>query len=98
MILKRIIKNDKNRLESNKDCETFGSLLVNVLTKETLEKWLTVNRACFVLLNIIENNGEKTRLEMQKRIEPLKEQFFPTNDQPQKSNGISLLKKKLYQL
>lgn len=85
-------------MESNENCETFGWLLVNTLSVETLEKWLTVNRACFILLIVIENNGEKTRLELQKRIEPLKDQFFSTNDLSQQSNGISILKKKLYQL
>lgn len=105
VILKKIIKNDKNRLEANDQCETFGSLLVKAISTETLEKWLTVNRACFVLLNIVENNNEQTKNELRNRMEPLRERIFgnetekePQQQQQQQSNGLLLLKKKLYDL
>lgn len=86
--LKKIIKNDKER--SSAKGETFGSILIRALSTETLKHWITVNRGCFILLNIVENNSEST-------VEALKELLKPIEDRlkEQTSSGGQLLLKKL---
>ncbi|EFA09038.1 protein penguin [Tribolium castaneum] len=54
MVLKKLAKNDQNI--ENCDC-TFGSLLINSMSDETLEKWLGLNRGCFLLVAVFENNS-----------------------------------------
>ncbi|XP_037938189.1 protein penguin [Teleopsis dalmanni] len=56
IVLKKILKNDKERLSQNENAETFGNILTNNITKETIKSWSNINRAYFVLLNIMENN------------------------------------------
>lgn len=90
IILKKIIKNDKERLAANSESQTFGGLLVQELTEDTLKSWLSINRACFILLNIIENNSE----DVQKQLKNLLKKHS-TSLKKQKFNGAQLLWKKL---
>lgn len=91
IVLKKIIKSDKERLQQDSSSETFGHLLIQELTEETLLKWITINRACFVLLNIVENNNEEIVKQIKALLQPhtsiLKKQKF---------NGSQLLQKKLF--
>ncbi|XP_023295770.2 protein penguin [Lucilia cuprina] len=90
IVLKKIIKNDKERLAQDSSSETFGNFLVQELNEDTLKSWLSINRACFVLLNIVENNSEDLLKQVKKLLKPhtavLKKQKF---------NGAQLLQKKL---
>uniref|UniRef100_A0A1I8M975 PUM-HD domain-containing protein n=1 Tax=Musca domestica TaxID=7370 RepID=A0A1I8M975_MUSDO len=90
IVLKKIIKNDKERLAANADAQTFGSLLVQELTEDTLKSWLNINRACFILLNTFENNSNTVQKQIKSLLKPhmavLKKQKF---------NGAQLLLKKL---
>ncbi|KAI8128155.1 Protein penguin [Lucilia cuprina] len=90
IVLKKIIKNDKERLAKDSSSETFGNFLVQELNEDTLKSWLSINRACFVLLNIVENNSEDLLKQVKKLLKPhtavLKKQKF---------NGAQLLQKKL---
>lgn len=90
IVLKKIIKNDKDRLSADANAKTFGDFLVQELTEETLQSWLPINRACFVLLNIIENNSEA----VQKQVKTLLNKHL-TLLKKQKFNGAQLLLKKL---
>ncbi|XP_061398365.1 protein penguin-like, partial [Musca vetustissima] len=90
IVLKKIIKNDKERLTANAEATTFGSLLIQELNEDTLKAWLNINRACFILLNIFENNSTDVQKQMKTLLKPhmaaLKKQKF---------NGAQLLWKKL---
>ncbi|XP_013099769.1 protein penguin [Stomoxys calcitrans] len=90
IILKKIIKNDKERLAADAATQTFGGLLVQELSEETLKSWININRACFILLNIFENNSEDVQQQLRnllkKHLAQLKKQKF---------NGAQLLVKKL---
>ncbi|XP_075158929.1 pumilio and CPL domain-containing protein penguin [Haematobia irritans] len=90
IILKKIIKNDKERLSKDSKGETFGSILVQELSDETLKSWININRACFILLNIVENNSE----DVQKQLKDLLKSHMATLKK-QKFNGAQLLLKKL---
>uniref|UniRef100_A0A1A9WZ92 PUM-HD domain-containing protein n=1 Tax=Glossina brevipalpis TaxID=37001 RepID=A0A1A9WZ92_9MUSC len=90
-VLKKILKNDKDRSAKNLDGETFGSLLIKELTTETLQKWITINRACFILLNIVENNSEDIKNQLKSLLK-----FNHMLLEQQKFNGAELLKKKLF--
>lgn len=91
IVLKKIIKNDKERLIQDASNQTFGSLLIQELTEDTLKSWLTINRACFILLNIVENNSDETQKQLKNLVKPqvsiMKKQKF---------NGSQLLQKKLF--
>ncbi|XP_011182012.2 protein penguin [Zeugodacus cucurbitae] len=71
IVLKKIIKNDKERLTQNEGAATFGSILVQKLNAETLQDWLKVNRACFILLNIFEQNTEAVKSALKELLKPL---------------------------
>ncbi|XP_055911256.1 protein penguin [Eupeodes corollae] len=58
VVLKKIIKHDSERSKENQE-ETFGAILSNTITDETVKCWLTHNRGCFILLNVIENNAKE---------------------------------------
>lgn len=51
MALKKILKRDSDRKD-----EGFGKILVETSNPEVLSKWITSNRGCFVLINILQNN------------------------------------------
>lgn len=90
IVLKKIIKNDKERLAQDSNSPTFGNFLVQELTEDTLKSWISINRACFVLLNIVENNSEEVQKQVKKLLKPLMAQL-----KKQKFNGAQLLQKKL---
>ncbi|XP_017487674.1 PREDICTED: protein penguin-like isoform X2 [Rhagoletis zephyria] len=71
IVLKKIIKNDKERLTQNSEAQTFGSILVQKLNEETLKNWVNVNRACFILLNTFEQNTESTKSILKDLLKPL---------------------------
>lgn len=73
IVLKKVIKNDKERLSQNESAETFGSILVQKLNDDTLRDWLNVNRACFILLNVFEQNTEAVKSALKKLLKPLSE-------------------------
>ncbi|XP_004536437.1 protein penguin [Ceratitis capitata] len=75
IVLKKIIKNDKERLAQNVDAETFGSILVKKIDAETLRNWISINRACFILLNIFEQNNEATKSALKELLKPLCEEL-----------------------
>ncbi|KAL9882258.1 pumilio and CPL domain-containing protein penguin [Glossina fuscipes fuscipes] len=91
IVLKKIVKNDKERSAKNPGGETFGSLLIKELTAETLQKWITINRACFILLNVVENNSEEIKTHVQSVLKPHR-----TLLEQQKTNGAQFLIKKLF--
>ncbi|XP_036319281.1 protein penguin isoform X2 [Rhagoletis pomonella] len=71
IVLKKIIKYDKERLTQNSEAQTFGSILVQKLNEETLKNWVNVNRACFILLNTFEQNTESTKSILKDLLKPL---------------------------
>ncbi|XP_067640488.1 protein penguin [Eurosta solidaginis] len=71
IVLKKIIKNDKDRLEQNSGAQTFGSTILTKLSNNTLKNWINVNRACFILLNIFEQNADVTKLTLKELLKPL---------------------------
>lgn len=90
IVLKKIIKNDKERLAQDSSSETFGNLLIQELNEDTLKSWLSINRACFVLLNIVENNTDELQKQVKKLLKP-----YTALLKKQKFNGAQLLQKKL---
>ncbi|KAH8386828.1 hypothetical protein KR093_002803, partial [Drosophila rubida] len=85
-VLKAIIKHDQK-------CEgtPFAAKLIESLTPEVLTGWLVINRACYVLVTLVENTPD-----LQKQLL----QFFKTSSLrdlllQQKSSGAALLAKKL---
>lgn len=84
--LKKLVKLDAQKLE--RDNPTFGTALSSNLTPETLEHWIPLNRACFILLNILENSNETTQKNLKSKLNKklLKSQTHP---------GAKILLKKL---
>ncbi|RZF46721.1 hypothetical protein LSTR_LSTR002584 [Laodelphax striatellus] len=54
--LKKLVQNDKNCLSSGKS--TFSSAVVDAVTDTVLQAWITINRACFILVTILESVDE----------------------------------------
>ncbi|KYM93817.1 PREDICTED: protein penguin [Cyphomyrmex costatus] len=87
IMLKKLIQYDKELLKKNES--TFTEILISHLTPEILDKWIGINRACFLLLNLLENEIATDTL-LDKLTKPLtgtlKEVYGP---------GASILLKKL---
>ncbi|XP_011685008.1 PREDICTED: pumilio domain-containing protein KIAA0020 [Wasmannia auropunctata] len=62
LMLKKLIQHDKE-LGQKKE-STFGEMLMSHLSSNVLEKWTELNRACFLLIFLLENeeNGIKNAL------------------------------------
>ncbi|XP_075230644.1 pumilio homolog 3-like isoform X2 [Lycorma delicatula] len=58
-VIKKLIQHDKNILSNDKELSTFSSTLVDFLTESILESWIKINRACFLLVGLIES-GDTT--------------------------------------
>lgn len=56
MVLKKLIQHDKDLSEKG-EC-TFGDILVDHLTEKIIKRWIKVNRGCFLLIFLIENEAE----------------------------------------
>lgn len=69
-MLKKLAKLDKIKAEANRP--TFGEAVAEKLTEETLIKWLSLNRASFILLNLFENGTKNTQDKLKNLIEPHK--------------------------
>lgn len=87
-MLKKLIQNDKELLEKNES--TFGEILISHLTPEVLEKWTEFNRACFLLILLIENECESIKNTLLSKLKPL-----TTNLKTKRGAGASILLKKL---
>lgn len=90
MMLKRIIQYDRELLQKNES--TFGDILVAQLTVEILKKWIEFNRACFLLILLIENESTNIIHTLLSKLKPLAE-----NLKSKKNPGASILLKKIIQ-
>lgn len=69
---------------------TFGKILIDNLTDEVISHWLKINRGCFLLVAVFENNEESIQKLLKRKLKPhmklLKSQTTP---------GAAILLKKL---
>jgi len=56
MVLRKIIGSDKILIKNSET--TFSEILSSLLTKDTLQSWVQCNRACFLLIAMIESGVE----------------------------------------
>ncbi|CAG9827685.1 unnamed protein product [Diabrotica balteata] len=88
MALKKLAQQDKVRLENQET--TFGSILIEKLSEDTMTSWLKLNRGCFLLVTVFENGSEETQNKMKQKLKNslklLKKQTSP---------GAKILLKKL---
>ncbi|CAI6354000.1 unnamed protein product [Macrosiphum euphorbiae] len=54
MVLRKIIGHDKILVKNNET--TFSEILSSIITADTLESWIQCNRACFLLIAMIESD------------------------------------------
>ena len=73
-----------------KNESTFGEILISHLTPKVLEKWMEFNRACFLLILLIENENENVKHTLLSKLKPLK-----ANLKTKSGAGVSILLKKL---
>ncbi|XP_023943224.2 protein penguin [Bicyclus anynana] len=64
MSLKKLAALDKTATDS------FGEAVCDHISEETLQAWLSTNRGCFFVLQLIENNNEKISGKLKKLIKP----------------------------
>lgn len=88
IMFKKLIQYDKELLKKN-EC-TFGEILISHLTPKVLEKWMEFNRACFLLILLIENENENVTHTLLSKLKPLK-----ANLKTKSGAGASILLKKL---
>ncbi|RLU18102.1 hypothetical protein DMN91_010345 [Ooceraea biroi] len=88
IMLKKLIQNDKELLKRQES--TFGEILVSHLTAEVLQKWIGFNRACFLLIFLVENESENIVHTLLSKLKP-----FEENLKSETSSGASILLKKL---
>ncbi|XP_012532471.1 pumilio homolog 3 [Monomorium pharaonis] len=89
-MLKKLIQYDKELLK--KDESTFGEILMSHLTPKVLEKWTECNRACFLLILLIENESENIKRTLLSKLKSLK-----ANLETKNGAGALILIKKLSQ-
>ncbi|XP_071555152.1 pumilio homolog 3 [Temnothorax nylanderi] len=87
-MLKKLIQNDKELIEKNES--TFGEILIPYLTPKVLEKWTEFNRACFLLILLIENGLQNVKDTLLIKLKPLTANF-----KTKRGAGASILLKKL---
>ncbi|XP_029167278.1 protein penguin [Nylanderia fulva] len=88
MMLKKLIQNDKELLKKNES--TFGEILLSYLTTEVLQRWLEFNRACFLLILLIENESTNVASMLLSKLK-----LFKENLKSKKSPGKTIILKKL---
>lgn len=88
MVLKKLIQNDKELLKQNES--TFGEILLSYLTTEVLQRWIEFNRACFLLILLIENESTNVVSTLLSKLK-----LFKENLESEKSPGKSIILKKL---
>lgn len=86
MILKKLIKLDAKRRENEE--LTFGEVLIEYMTDETVKQWIAINRGCFLIVHLLENESEDV-------IDQLKLRLKKQNFNSVKSTGATILLKKL---
>ncbi|KAK0081162.1 hypothetical protein PV325_012688 [Microctonus aethiopoides] len=59
MMLKKLICADKKLVEKN-EC-TFGEILIAKLDDSIIKRWIEFNRACFLLILLLENESESVK-------------------------------------
>ncbi|KAK4874951.1 hypothetical protein RN001_014311 [Aquatica leii] len=88
MILKKLIQHDKVFAEAEKP--TFSSSLLNEISDETITKWLTINRGCFLFVALYENGTEELQNLLKEKLQPRIKKIKST-----KSSGAKILLQKL---
>ncbi|KAM8721631.1 hypothetical protein ACLKA7_007503 [Drosophila subpalustris] len=86
IVLKKIIKNDLTR-----EGTPFGAKLLENLSEEVLKSWLGINRACYVLVTLVENSPELKK----SLLVHFKSKDILNVLQSQKSSGAKMLAQKL---
>uniref|UniRef100_A0A6V7LNR9 PUM-HD domain-containing protein n=1 Tax=Bracon brevicornis TaxID=1563983 RepID=A0A6V7LNR9_9HYME len=88
MMLKKLIQADKEKLE--KEEATFGEELVELLDDKVIKKWAEFNRACFVLVFLIENEGEAVVAKLKSKLSKVAGAL-----KGKKTTGATILMKKI---
>ncbi|XP_015114671.1 pumilio homolog 3 [Diachasma alloeum] len=88
MMLKKLIQADKLALETQKS--TFGEELAKKLDNETITKWIEYNRACFIIVFLIENEAENVVSDLKSKLVKLSGTI-----KNKKTPGASILLKKI---
>lgn len=71
MALKKIIKDDTERMKSN-ETVLFTSSLAEKLTDQVIEKWLPLNRPSFIIVIILENCTDDVKETIKNLLAPFK--------------------------
>ncbi|XP_011307487.1 pumilio domain-containing protein KIAA0020 [Fopius arisanus] len=66
MMLKKLIQADKHLVEHQKS--TFGEHLVKKFDDETITQWIEYNRACFIIIFLLENEAENVVSDLKSRL------------------------------
>ncbi|XP_064625200.1 pumilio homolog 3-like [Lineus longissimus] len=69
--LKRLITNDKQRMQAN-ETVLFSKVLLETIPNGTLKSWATCNRGCFILVVLMELENEEVSAAVKKEITPIK--------------------------
>ncbi|XP_045476576.1 protein penguin [Harmonia axyridis] len=77
MVLKKIAQHDKINTEN--DLPTFGGALLKLLTDDVLERWIQLNRGCFLLVSVFENNSEEVQNELKNKLSSFKKKLGKMN-------------------
>ncbi|XP_063981300.1 pumilio homolog 3 [Diachasmimorpha longicaudata] len=88
MMLKKLILADKIAVEAQKP--TFGEELAKKLDGKTITKWIQYNRACFIIVFLLENEAEEVARDLKSKLVKLVDSI--TN---KKTPGASILLKKI---
>lgn len=68
VVLKKLIKSDQAKTDED-ETNRFGAALVEKLSPEVVLKWIPLNRACFILLTLIENNNETIQTDIKQLLD-----------------------------
>ncbi|KAH0550452.1 hypothetical protein KQX54_019462 [Cotesia glomerata] len=69
LVLKKLIVADKERVEREET--SFGDLLVQKMSTEVIKRWIEFNRACFLIVLLLENERESVVRELKGKLKDL---------------------------
>ncbi|CAD6237409.1 GSCOCG00002298001-RA-CDS [Cotesia congregata] len=88
LVLKKLIVADKERVEREET--SFGDLLVQKMSSDVIKRWVEYNRACFLIILLLENERESVVRELKNKLKDLVKEI-----KSKKRKGADVLLKKI---
>lgn len=66
VVIKKMIKNDKDKIDT--EDLSLTKTIIDHLNESTLKIWITLNRACFILVTILEHASDESKNQLKSKL------------------------------